>query len=547
MKQNIEASPYGWYINNSGQQDTQRVIMFDTTLRDGEQSRGASLLPEQKGTLASLLYDVGVDAIEAGFAASDRLEQQAIELVAHTLRCKKRPVAIFSLARAHDSDIDYAWQSVKDAVIPGIHTFISTSEEQRKVKFPYLSMDDITQKLCNAVCRAASYMKDAHTYGIVEVSAEDATRTNIEQLVHVYKRVLEAIEPYRRHVGFTFNLPDTVGAISDPVDYRQFFEALTQLDGIEGILLSAHTHNDKDLAVANALQAIRGGARQVEVTSGGIGERAGNASLDAIAICLEDKGEFSTGICRRLLHPLRIAVAQHTGCAIGEREPVHGLNVHAHEAGIHQDGSIKGIQHQALGVYEGVSAKSVAKESSYPLGRRSGKHGLYHVLSKMGYRLDDRQRDDVYFFFLEYAQTAKIITCAQLYNIMDTLGYHTTLSPPIQLVGLSSHIEGAQTRVDIGIHQGEHVTRYQGSGAGVLSASVDALQHVLPASLEVELYAQHSVGKGVDAQARTHVRCSRDACGDTTYVDGVAQDTCVQRSAVLALLEAVNKQMYDIA
>jgi 2-isopropylmalate synthase len=385
------------------------VTIFDTTLRDGEQSPGCSMTVAEKERFACQLDRLGVDVIEAGFPISSDGDFQAVQSVARDIR---RPV-IAALARCRREDIERAWQAVKMAARPRIHTFLATSDIhlQHKLK---ISRRDCLEQARDAVRFARSLSAD------VEFSPEDATRSDTAFLCEVLEAVIEA-------GATTVNIPDTVG-YAIPSEYAELIRTLRhQVRGIEHVTISAHCHNDLGLAVANSLAAVSAGARQVECTINGIGERAGNASLEELVMAIHvrpDRYPYRTAVHTECLFPASQLLSDITGVAVQPNKAIIGRNAFAHEAGIHQDGMIKNPL-----TYEIMTPQSVGVPcTQLVLGKHSGRHALRLRCEKLGFQLDRHELDQVYRLFLALADHAKAVDDSQVLDFVRRA--RTTHSSP---------------------------------------------------------------------------------------------------------------------
>ncbi|MFS8570555.1 MAG: 2-isopropylmalate synthase [Thermaerobacter sp.] len=347
-----------------------RVIIFDTTLRDGEQTPGVALTVEQKVDLARRLAALGVDVIEAGFPITSPGEFEAVRRIAETVEGP----TIAALARTHPADIERAWEAVKGARRPRIHVFVSTSAIHME-RMLRSTPDEVLRMVEQSVADARARCAD------VEFSAQDATRTDINFLIEVVQAAVEA-------GATTINLPDTVG-FATPWSYAAMFEAvMAAVPPERGVIYSAHTHDDLGLAVANSLAAVRAGARQVECTINGIGERAGNCSLEEVVMALKvraDQFGVQTGIDTRAIGPVSEAVSRATGVVVPPNKAVVGANAFAHESGIHQDGVLKDPS-----TYEIMRPEQVGRGSSLlVLGKHSGRHAFRSRLAQLGFNLPE--------------------------------------------------------------------------------------------------------------------------------------------------------------
>src|SRR6202162_3927368 len=354
-----------------------RITVFDTTLRDGEQSPGCSMNQQEKLRLAHQLDRLGVDVIEAGFPIASDGDFESVKAIASVVR---RPV-IAGLARACPPDIERAWDALKGANRPRIHVFLATSDIHLKYKLR-ITRDQCVEQAREAIRFAKSLCDD------VEFSPEDATRTDPEFLCRVLEAVVEA-------GATTLNIPDTVG-YTVPAEFGDLITTIRQrVKGIEKVIISAHCHNDLGMAVANALAAVSAGARQVECTINGIGERAGNASLEEIVMAMRvrpDRYDYETGVVGEQIFAASQMLSEITGVPVQPNKAVIGRNAFAHEAGIHQDGVLKNPL-----TYEIMTPKSVGvPDSKLVLGKHSGRHALSIRCDQLGYQFDRRALDDIY-------------------------------------------------------------------------------------------------------------------------------------------------------
>jgi 2-isopropylmalate synthase len=365
-----------------------RITVFDTTLRDGEQSPGCSMNHQEKLRLAHQLDRLGVDVIEAGFPIASDGDFEAVKAVAEVIR---RPI-IAGLARACRPDIERAWDALKDAARPRIHVFLATSDIHLQYKLR-ITRDQCLAQAREAVSFAKSFCSD------VEFSPEDATRTDPDFLCRVLEAVVEA-------GATTLNIPDTVG-YTVPSEFGELIATIRRrVKGIEDVTISAHCHNDLGMAVANTMAAIAAGARQVECTINGIGERAGNASLEEIVMAIRvrhDRYPYETGIVGEQIFPASQMLSEITGVPVQPNKAVTGRNAFAHEAGIHQDGVLKNPL-----TYEIMTPQSVGvPDSKLVLGKHSGRHALAIRCEQLGYQFDRRALDDIYRRFVRLADKIK--------------------------------------------------------------------------------------------------------------------------------------------
>ncbi len=383
-------------------EDPDVIRIFDTTLRDGEQSPGASMTIEEKIQVAEQLVRLNVDIIEAGFPAASPGDLEAVKEIAY----RTRGVAIASLARADTSDIDAAWEAIRGADRPVLHVFIATSEIHLKHK---LKLDK--EEALYQVKRMVAYARNLSP--TVAFSAEDATRSDWDYLCRVCEAAIKA-------GATTINIPDTVG-YTLPQEYESLFGYLLErVPGIDEVVMSAHCHNDLGMGTANTLAAIKAGARQVEVTINGLGERAGNTAMEEVVMALRTRpeafGNVSTRIRTQEFLPTSQLVSQLTGIPVQPNKAVVGANAFAHEAGIHQDGMLKNRL-----TYEIMTPQSVGwSDTKLVLGKHSGRHGLDARLRHLGHKLSAEELKKAYRRFVAMADQKKPITDSDLLYIVES-------------------------------------------------------------------------------------------------------------------------------
>ncbi len=388
-----------------------RITVFDTTLRDGEQSPGCSMNVHEKLRMAHQLDRLGVDVIEAGFPIASDGDFEAVRAIAAAIR---RPT-IAGLARACKLDIERAWEALKDAAHPRIHVFLATSDIHLKYKLR-ISREQCLEQARESVRLAKSFCGD------VEFSPEDATRTDRAFLCQVVQAVVDA-------GATTVNIPDTVG-YTMPTEFGEIIRMLRErVKGIENVVISSHCHNDLGLAVANTLAAIEAGARQVECTINGIGERAGNASLEEIVMAMRvrpDRYAYDTGVASEQLFPASQILNEVTGVPVQPNKAIIGRNAFAHEAGIHQDGVLKNPL-----TYEIMTPQSVGvPDSRLVLGKHSGRHALSLRCEQLGYQFERRELDEVYRKFVVLADQIKHVEDHHLLQLIRETQHETPRIPP---------------------------------------------------------------------------------------------------------------------
>ncbi len=464
-----------------------RVYIFDTTLRDGEQSPGATLTAEEKLVVADALVDLGVDIMEAGFPAASPGDFEAVRAIAGRVK----GIVVAGLARCNQNDIERAAQAVRGAESPRIHTFIATSDIHLKHKLR-MSRAEVLERVEAMVRLAKSFTSD------VEFSAEDATRTDWDYLVEVCARAIAA-------GATTINVPDTVG-YTTPAEYAAMIEHLrANTPGIDKAIISVHCHDDLGMATANTLAAVKAGARQVEVTMNGIGERAGNTALEEVVMALATRGDqFGPGetrIRKERLVPTSRLVSMLTGVVVQPNKAIVGDNAFAHEAGIHQDGMLK-----ERTTYEIMNPTDVGWEGTrLVLGKHSGRAGFRNALDEMGIRLEDEQMQEAYERFLVLADRKKHVTGADLAALVsDQL---QSGGEPLQLVRWSASIGsgGAATASVLINREGQEIAA-DGAGNGAVNALLQAIDNAVGIPCELEEYQVEAVTPGEDAQGQVRLR-----------------------------------------
>ncbi len=500
----------------------ERVAIFDTTLRDGEQSPGCSMNLGEKVRMAHQLDALGVDIIEAGFPISSDDDFAAVREVARTCR---RPV-IAALCRTNPEDIERAWEALSDAARPRIHTFIATSDIHLQYKLQK-SREEVLEMACKAVRMAKRFTDD------VEFSAEDATRSDLDYLCQVITAVIEE--------GATVvNIPDTVG-YTIPSEFTHIIQTLKQrVPNIDRAVISVHCHNDLGLAVANSLAAIVAGARQVECTVNGIGERAGNASLEEIVMALrvrKDLLPFETGITTEEIYRSSQLLSNITGVLVQPNKAIVGKNAFAHEAGIHQHGVI-----QNRLTYEIMTPESVGvKTSSLVLGKHSGRHALNKKYEEMGYRLSRAELDKAYKLFTKLADQKKEIFEEDLLAILQDGFTHIPETYKLRAVQATAGTATLATAlVTLSEVEGEGSWTETAAGDGPVDAVYAAIDKITGLKSNLIDYTVRSVTGGTDAVGEVFVHVEFDG---TSYT-GKAASTDIVDASARAYLNAVNKALY---
>ena len=410
--------------------DKDRVIIFDTTLRDGEQCPGATMTFEEKLEVAELLDDMGVDVIEAGFPITSEGDFQAVSEIAR----RSKNAVIAGLSRANPKDIDRCAEAVKFARRGRVHTVIATSPLHMRVKLNMTPEQVMELSIAN-VTRARNQIDD------VEWSAEDATRSEMDYLCRIVEAVIKA-------GATTVNIPDTVG-YTTPDEYTRFMKTLIErVPNSDKAVFSVHCHNDLGMAVANSLAGIAGGARQIECTVNGIGERAGNASLEEVVMAIHVRGDrlpFTNGINTREIFGTSQLLTALTGEGVQANKAIVGRNAFAHEAGIHQDGMLKDRR-----TYEIMRPEDVGATASLVLGKHSGRHAVQRRCEQIGCTLDRETLDVVYRAVIEHADREKIVSDADLAAIVSRVtgaGERTVIVIPVS----ESHSTPAETGYGHGV------------------------------------------------------------------------------------------------
>ncbi len=497
--------------------DSQRIIVFDTTLRDGEQCPGAALSVEQKLTIAHQLAKLNVDVIEAGFPVSSEAQFEAVRRIALEVRDR----TICGLARCVDLDIDRAAAALEKAAHPRIHTFVATSKIHLDKKFRK-SEDEVLDMAIRGVQRAKRYVDD------VEFSPEDSSRTGKAFLFRIIEAAIDA-------GATTINIPDTVG-YSNPEEFGALIrEILNTVPNIAKAVLSVHCHNDLGLATANTLAAVRNGAQQVEVTINGIGERAGNASLEEVVMALHTRRDFfGKTTAARLSEIVRTSrlVSNLTGLPVQPNKAIVGANAFAHESGIHQDAMIKDAS-----TYEIMNPKELGwGETRIVLGRHSGRHGLKKRLEDLGYSLSKEQIDRIYERFLEIADKKKEVFDADLEAL---IGEEAQTVEEVYRLEYFHILSGNRTvpTATIGLRVGDQVIQDAAVGDGPIDAAFSAVDKIIGRQVKLIDYSLQALTGGKNAMGEVHVTISDNG---RKFI-GRGSGTDVIEASIRAYLHAHNK------
>lgn len=469
----------------------EKVIIFDTTLRDGEQAPGATMNFEEKLLIAKTLEQMGVDVIEAGFPAASDGDFRAVNEIAKTIKKS----TICGLARAKKSDIEITARAVKPAAKPRIHTFIATSDIHMKYKLK-MERQDVLGAIKDSVSYAKSFCDD------IDWSPEDATRSNLDFL---YK----AIETAITSGATTINIPDTVGYTTPEEFYELVNNIKNNVSNIDKAIISTHCHNDLGLAVANSLSALRAGARQIECTINGIGERAGNAAMEEIVMAIETRKDFynyDTSINTKMISRMSKLVSNITGFAVQNNKAIVGANAFAHESGIHQDGMLKNRE-----TYEIMTPESIGLEkSSLTLGKLSGRAAFKDRLKEIGYELDDETLNTSFKEFKDLADRKKEILDEDLISIVDNS--ITSADSLFELTSLevnSNNNEKSQAIIKIKIDNEILESNFL-SKEGPVNAIFNAINKIIPNDTILDLYQVRAVTEGIDSQATVTVRLKKN-------------------------------------
>jgi len=493
------------------------VRIFDTTLRDGEQSPGCSMSPQQKAVMARALAELGVDIIETGFPASSQSDCEAAALIARDLR----ETTLCVLSRCLPGDIETSARVLEAAARPRLHVFLSTSPLHREHKLR-MSKDEVLVATARNVAHARRYVDD------VEFSTEDGTRTEEDFLAEVIGVAIAA-------GATTINVPDTLG-YTTPAEMRGLFQRLiATVPGARNVVFSAHCHNDLGMAVANSLSAIEGGARQVECTINGIGERAGNCAMEELVMALKVRGayfEADTRIDTRLLVPTSQLLSRLVGMPVQRNKAIVGANAFAHESGIHQHGMLRDRR-----TYEIMNPEDVGWPSSQMvLGRHSGRAAVAHRLRALGHALEDEALDLVFAGFKSLCEKQRVVDDGDLQRLMhgdrdgDSDGYR------LASMTVSDRGQRASAQVELSDPDGQRVSE-SALGDGPVDALFAALAAATDVELTLESYQVHSVGIGNDARGEANLSVRHD---DAEY-QGTGTSKDIIEASALAWLDIANR------
>ncbi len=496
-----------------------RIKIFDTTLRDGEQSPGCSMNLSEKIEMAVQLDKLGVDIIEAGFAIASPMDFKSVQAIAAAVK----NCTVASLARCSRGDIDSAWNAVKDAAHPRIHVFLATSDIHMQYKLR-MSREEVLASIRENVAYAKSFCDD------IEFSAEDASRSDREFLAECLSVAIES--------GATVvNVPDTVGYAMPEEIFDLFSYLRANVRGIENVDLSAHCHDDLGLAVANSLACIRAGATQVECTVNGIGERAGNASLEEIAMALKTRRDLydcDTGINTREIYKSSKLLSSITGVPIAPNKSIVGANAFAHESGIHQHGVIANAQ-----TYEIMRAEDIGiPQNTLVLGKHSGKHALRERLEELGYEISAEDMETIFARFKDLADKKKNISNSDLEALV--LNQRRTEIGAYELAGhiVSTGSGDVPTLACVKVKRADDgFVEEVAIGSGPLDASFKAVNRIVDMDVSLDSFRLNAVTDGEDAMGEAVVKVSCD--GESATGTGLSTD--IIEASIRAYINGINK------
>jgi 2-isopropylmalate synthase len=494
-----------------------RVMIFDTTLRDGEQSPGATMTHDEKLEIASLLDEMGVDVIEAGFPIASEGDFAAVSEISK----RAKNSTICGLARANYKDIDRCWEAVKHAKSPRIHTFIGTSPLHRAI--PNLDMDQMAERIHDTVTHARNLCDN------VQWSPMDATRTEHDYLCRVVEIAIKA-------GATTINIPDTVGYTAPRESADLIRMLLQRVPGADSVIFATHCHNDLGMATANSLAAVEAGARQIECTINGLGERAGNTALEEVVMAMKVRNDimpYRTNIDTTKIMNLSRRVATVSGFAVQFNKAIVGKNAFLHESGIHQDGVLKNVE-----TFEIMRPEDIGlHQKNLTMGKHSGRAALRSKLHELGYDLADNQLNDVFVRFKALADRKKEVYDDDLVALIAdeaTMEAHDTLQ--VKRLRVVCGTEGPQeAELTLSIEGVDHAI--DATGDGPVDAAFNCVKMLFPHEARLQLYQVSAVTEGTDAQATVSVRMEEDG----RIVTGQSADTDTIVASVKAYVNALNK------
>ncbi|AHM02956.1 2-isopropylmalate synthase [Roseibacterium elongatum DSM 19469] len=497
--------------------DKNRVLIFDTTLRDGEQSPGATMSHDEKLEIAALLDEMGVDIIEAGFPIASEGDFAAVSEIAGLAKS----ATICGLARANFKDIDRCWEAVKHAKSPRIHTFIGTSPQHRAI--PNLSMDEMADRIHDTVTHARNLCDN------VQWSPMDATRTEWDYLRRVVEIAIKA-------GATTINIPDTVGYTAPRESADLIRRLIAEVPGADEVVFATHCHNDLGMATANALAAVEGGARQIECTINGLGERAGNTALEEVVMAIRVRGDimpFTTGIDTTKIMHISRRVSTVSGFNVQPNKAIVGKNAFAHESGIHQDGMLKSADTFEIMRPEDVGLAG----TSLPLGKHSGRAALRAKLKDLGFDMVDNQLNDLFVRFKALADRKKEVFDDDLIALVtDAAAADQADHLELKFLRVICGTEAPQS-ADLTLRVGSEDKQVTAKGDGPVDAAFNAVKALYPHSARLQVYQVHAVTEGTDAQATVSVRMEEEG----RIATGQSADTDTVVASVKAYVNALNR------
>ncbi|MEP3785369.1 2-isopropylmalate synthase [Ascidiaceihabitans sp.] len=503
--------------DQAAQTDAQdKVVIFDTTLRDGEQSPGATMTHAEKIEIAGLLDEMGVDIIEAGFPIASEGDFNAVSEIAE----RSVNSVICGLARAQTGDIDRCWEAVKHAAKPRIHTFIGTSPLHRAI--PNLTQDEMAVRIDETVSHARNLCDN------VQWSPMDATRTEFDYLCRVIEIAIKA-------GATTINIPDTVGYTAPRESAELIAKLIAEIPGAQDVIFATHCHNDLGMATANSLAAVEAGARQIECTINGLGERAGNTALEEVVMAMKVRNDlmpFQTGIDTRKLMNISRRVATVSGFPVQFNKAIVGKNAFAHESGIHQDGMLKNAETFEIMRPEDVGLSG----TSLPLGKHSGRAALRAKLEDLGFEVGDNQLRDVFVRFKELADRKKEVYDDDVVALMRASDDPEIERIKVKSLRVQCGTEGPQQADLVMEIDGVESSSTQ-TGDGPVDATFNAVKALFPHEARLQLYQVHAVTEGTDAQATVSVRMEEDG----RIVTGESADTDTVVASAKAYVHALNR------
>jgi 2-isopropylmalate synthase len=503
--------------SNQDKNPASRVVIFDTTLRDGEQCPGATMTFEEKLEVAELLDEMGVDIIEAGFPIASQGDFESVQEIAR----RAKNSVICGLARAQAKDIDVCADAIKPAKQGRIHTFIGTSPLHRRYQMG-IDEAEVLSRVTASVTRARGYTDN------VEWSAMDATRTEHDFLCACVEAAIKA-------GATTVNIPDTVG-YATPDEFAALIRMIVErVPNSDKAIFSTHCHNDLGLAVANSLAGVGAGARQVECAVNGLGERAGNAALEEIVMAIRTRGDvmpFWTGIDTTMLTRASRLVSRVTAFPVQYNKAIVGRNAFAHESGIHQDGVLKHAE-----TFEIMTPESVGlKESSLVMGKHSGRHAFKSKLKELGFELGDNALNDAFRRFKDLADKKKDIYDEDIVALVDDSVVRSNEHIKFVSLQVVAGSKGPQ-KADLELEIGGALRATSATGDGPVDACFNAIKQLFPHDAKLQLFQVHAVTAGTDAQAEVTVRLEEN--GKTVNGQGADTDTLV--ASCKAYVHALNK------